>query len=189
MKSYPDPGDIVYTDGTKNLSIRYPVLADIPLALTYINTLSSEDTYITFSGEQLTLAEEAMHYENCLQKQSSGDMVLLHLMIGETLAGIASITRNTAAKKRSLHTGELAVSIALPFRGKGHGQVLLTTLIQEAKKHIHGLRSITLDVYSDNERGIKLYQSLGFKEYGREPEGIYRKGVYSDRVSMYLSVV
>lgn len=189
MKYYPHLGGTVYADHIQNLSIRYPTPADIPLALTYINTLSSEDTFIVFSGEQLTLAEETIHYGNCFQKLATGDMVLLHLFISDTLAGIASITRNSAAKKRSLHTGELAVSIAAPFRGKGFGKIFLSALIQEAKKYLSDLRSITLDVYSDNERGIRLYQSLGFKEYGREPEGIYRKGTYSDRVSMYLSII
>ena len=56
-------GKIIYQGKTKNgqdLIIRYPLLEDVEQLTSYINTLSVEQTFIRFQGEQQTIEQEEM---------------------------------------------------------------------------------------------------------------------------------
>ncbi|HOJ47327.1 MAG TPA: GNAT family N-acetyltransferase, partial [Bacillota bacterium] len=66
------------------------------------------------------------------------------------------------------------------FRRQGFGTLLLDRLIQEGIKK--GARFFTLEVSSENQAAIRLYERFGFRETGR------RKNYYknSDAVLMTL---
>ncbi|MCO8194508.1 MULTISPECIES: ribosomal protein S18-alanine N-acetyltransferase [Anaerofustis] len=57
-------------------------------------------------------------------------------------------------------------------RGKGYGKDLLLILIKHALKK--GINEMTLEVRESNEPAINLYESAGFKIYGK------RKNYYAD---------
>ena len=52
------------------------------------------------------------------------------------------------------------------FRGKGYGEKLAKTVIEEAKKH--GCYKLTCTSRFSNERAHKLYEKVGFKNHGNE---------------------
>ena len=57
-------------------------------------------------------------------------------------------------------------------RGLGYGKKLLSVLLKHAEKR--GIGEMTLEVRKSNIPAIKLYESLGFKIYGK------RKNYYAD---------
>ena len=48
------------------------------------------------------------------------------------------------------------------------------------------VRRVNLQVFVPNAEAVSLYQSMGFIEYGREPEAVCLNGVYFDGVHMSL---
>jgi len=72
------------------------------------------------------------------------------------------------------------IAVREEFRRQGFGTLLLDRLIQEGIKK--GARFFTLEVSSENQAAIRLYERFGFRETGR------RKNYYknSDAVLMTL---
>jgi len=63
------------------------------------------------------------------------------------------------ARYGRMHLGRLAVS---PLRrGRGRGRELVSSLMRVAQRDM-GLDEFSLFVYSDNQRAIRCYSSLGF---------------------------
>jgi hypothetical protein len=83
------------TKSGKEVTIRPPTWGDVQIDLHYINTLSREDTYITFSGEQLTYSQEEKYVKDCIDKISKGDMVKLMCFVDGELAGVCPVSHTT----------------------------------------------------------------------------------------------
>jgi RimJ/RimL family protein N-acetyltransferase len=60
--------------------------------------------------------------------------------------------------------GELAMAVALPWRGHGVGSALLTAAIEKARGE--GLHKLSLEVFPHNDAAIALYRKFGFVEEG-----------------------
>ena len=181
-------GTIVFEGPTAkglNVVLRYPQPGDAPVLLDYINTLSSEQTYILFQGEQLTLEDEERWLENHLDQIASSRLVQLMAFSNGQLAGDAEIALGSGTSR---HVAGLGISLAQPFRGQGLGELLISTLIEEAAINLPGLRMITLNVFGNNVVAQNLYRKVGFVEYGRLPGGILHRGEYVDNVYMYRRV-
>jgi RimJ/RimL family protein N-acetyltransferase len=176
---------------TKNgipIRLRYPVISDLDEVLRYINTLSQEDTFITFSGEEITREDEKKYLQGLAADIQAKDTVVLYAFHENTLIGVCDINRNKKSRMRGRHVATLGISLAKEYRGQGIGRELLQTAIEEAKNNIDGLKIIMLHVYQPNEQAYKLYESVGFKEYGRLPKGVYYKNEYCDEIDMYLEL-
>lgn len=186
-----DPGKIVHTFKTKNGNeavIRYPTINDVSEMTSYINILSSEDLYITFSGEQLSYDDEYTYIDDQIKKIQKAEVVKLICFVDGKMAGVCDVYRNLQGRRRSWHVGIFGLSVAKEFRNDGIGYELSKCTIEEAKRNIKGLRMITLSVYRPNVPAKHLYEKLGFKEFGNLPKGIWYKDTYIDEISMYLEL-
>lgn len=168
--------------------IRYLRWEDLDEITRYINELSKEDTFITFSGETITKEGEADYVGSTLKAMEFGDKVKLCCFINDKLIGLSDITRDTHSRSRSRHIAILGISIAQDYRREGIGEILMRTAIEEAKQTIKNLKIITLIVYGINDKAVSLYKKIGFNEYGRLPKGIQYRGEFVDHVEMYLEV-
>ncbi len=183
------PGKIVRKIRLKNgkeVVIRYPKWEDLEELTSYINELSKEDTYIIYSGEEITKEKEADFLANRFKEIEFGDCVILIAVIGGKIAGIVYVGRDKRGKSRTKHVARLGISVRKQFRGVGLGRALLKTVITEVKQKLEGIKMITLEVYSENERAINLYKSEGFEEYGRLKKGVFYRGRYIDEIRMVL---
>ena len=61
----------------------------------------------------------------------------------------------------------MALAIYPEFRGCGIGQSLMNDAASAAKAQ--GFSETSLNVFSENERAARLYESLGYKERARQP--------------------
>lgn len=92
------------------------------------------------------------------------------------------------ARKRSgrlRHTAGLGVFVKKQYRNQGIGSMLMKELENQAKRI--GVEILYLEVYGVSP-AVKLYERLGYREYGRLPCGIKYRGEYVDRVSMYKRI-
>lgn len=109
------------------------------------------------------------------------------LMLGGFLDGELAVVASVlpiSSRDKLRHRGGLGMCVKKKYWGLGIGRMLLTTLMEEAKQA--GFEQIELEVISENERAVRLYESCGFERYGVRHKGIkLRGGGYFDEVLMW----
>lgn len=78
-----------------------------------------------------------------------------------------------------------AVYVEPSARGAGLAAQLMKTMIAHAREHTD-LRQLHLGVIAGNTHALRLYQSLGFVEYGLEPAALCVNDYYHDEYLMQL---
>jgi len=92
------------------------------------------------------------------------DAVLVVALEDGELAGLAYWRRYARPTHRP-HADVEKVAVAPAWQGRGIGRLLMTALITAAREA--GVEVLTLDLRGDNLRAAALYESLGFRQYGR----------------------
>jgi ribosomal protein S18 acetylase RimI-like enzyme len=101
------------------------------------------------------------------------------------LIGTASFTQLSGLKDS--HKGLLRAMYVRPtHRRSGAGRQLVQAVVETARQKVE---QIQLAVVSDNQPALRLYQSLGFRQYGLEPHALKHNGTYSDEILMSLDLV
>ena len=103
---------------------------------------------------------------------------------GETLVGLVALGRESM--KKLAHKALIWGMYVKPdHRGKGIGKALLVEALPLARS-VPELRQVNLCVNAGNAEAIHLYQSAGFKVFGREPGAMRINGELHDELHMYL---
>ncbi len=152
------------------------------------------DNFVLTHGETeflTTYPEEAaftMEQEEAYlkKKEESGRDVELLAEIDGTVVGTAGVDSINAAEK-TRHRASFGISIAKAWWGLGIGRALTEACIECAREA--GYLQLELEVVADNCRAIKLYKSVGFVEYGRNPKGFRsRNSGWQENVLMRLEL-
>lgn len=86
--------------------------------------------------------------------------------------------------KRTHHRGHLVqIYVRKSHQGKGIGKELIAKTMHAAFER-EGLEQILLGVITENEQAIKVYEKLGFQEYGMIKEFLKLKEGYLDKRMM-----
>lgn len=168
------------TINSREVVIRAPQFSDAQAMQEYINELSAEKTFILLQGKQMTLEEEQAYVKSNLKNIEEGRAVKGLLFVDDVLAGIADVDQCENAESPQ---GGFGISIRAAFRGQGYGRLLMQTVLTEAER-VLPIRMIVLKHFGDNTIARKLYESLGFTEVGRIPQGLLHNGEYVDDVIM-----
>lgn len=177
-------GTIIYQGKTKKgkiIKIRYPTEEDFEKAMIFINTISKEQTYITFQGEQLSLEDEKKYLLPFYKQIEEDKAVKLFVFHNEELIGVSDVVPQ---ERTSSHVGTFGLLIKKEYRGEGIGKQLTQIILDEAKK-LNEIRIIHLGVFGDNQLALELYKKMGFMEYGILPHGAKHKDHYDDHIYMY----
>lgn len=179
-----EPGKIIKTFTSKKgnrVIIRYPKWEDLDDLHRFINALSKEDTFVKYSGEEISREEEARWLGETLLKMETAEKVHLVATVNGSFAGNCEIRRH---KRRETHVGTIGISVAPKYRDEGIGAALLSALIEQGKKA--GLKLLILHCFETNDRALHLYEKLGFTRAGLVP-GVYAyKGSFVGEVTLYL---
>jgi putative acetyltransferase len=79
--------------------------------------------------------------------------------------------------------GELGMTVARPWRGRGVGSALLAAAIDIADNWLN-YRRLELTVYTDNAAAIALYRKFGFVPEGTHRDYSFRDGRFVDALAM-----
>ena len=122
-----------------------------------------------------------------LQSQTDSDNGIEILAeIDGKVAGMAGIS-SVGPKSKVRHRAEFGISLAKAYWGLGLGRALTAACIECAKQA--GYAQIELSVVADNTRAIALYESFGFREFGRNPRGFRsRESGWQTLVDMRLEI-
>jgi putative acetyltransferase len=84
---------------------------------------------------------------------------------------------------RRRHAGQIGMAVRDDWQGKGVGTALMQAAVDLADQWLN-LSRLELEVYTDNEAGIRLYKKFGFVIEGKLIRFAYRDGQYVDAFSM-----
>lgn len=171
-----DGGEIVF---------RYPTMEDAPLMMNYINTLSKEQTFINFQGEQISLEKEQKRLSDLLVKIEKKRAVQLLVFCNSELIAISDLIMRDRAEK---FVGSFGITVAKEFRGVGLGKKLMQLVLEEAIKNLPDLKIVVLGVFGDNPIAQNLYKEMGFVQYGELHEGLTHQDHLDDHIYMYKKI-
>jgi ribosomal protein S18 acetylase RimI-like enzyme len=102
----------------------------------------------------------------------------------DTLVGVVALGRESMNKlaHKALIWGMYVIPKA---RGRGIGRSLLLEALSLARS-VPEVQQVNLCVNASNTEAIRLYESVGFKVFGREPGAMFINGELHDEVHMYL---
>lgn len=141
--------------------------------------LMDPDILRWFPMENLREVEDAVRVWVGYSRMSSG---LTAEWKGEPCA-MANLYIQPYAKLK--HTCLFSVIVQASMRGKGIGGALISELMKHAKERF-GIEILHLEVYENNP-AKRLYERLGFKEFGcqthfiKEADGCYRGKTYMQK--------
>lgn len=88
--------------------------------------------------------------------------------------------------ERARHKGFIwGVYVAPEARGTGLARRLMNECVERAKT-MDGLEELILTVSVTQDAAMKLYESMGFKEYGHEVKALKQGDIYIDEKMMML---
>lgn len=103
---------------------------------------------------------------------------------GEELVGLVALGRENM--KNLAHKALVWGMYVKPeHRGKGIAKALLQEALSLARS-VPELRQVNLNVNASNASAIRLYESFGFKSFGREPGAMFINGELHDELHMFL---
>ncbi len=101
---------------------------------------------------------------------------------GEHVIGMMDII-TFPNRPRRRHAGAIGISVAEAWQGKGVGSALMQACVDLADNWLN-LTRLELEVYSDNEAAIRLYERFGFEREGTLRQHAFRDGKYVDSILM-----
>ena len=88
------------------------------------------------------------------------------MLLGKINGEIVSVgSLSGFSKARIAHRGEIAISVKKSFWGHGIATAMMNELIRFGKE-IANMKVIQLEVKTDNEKAVRLYEKLGFTKIG-----------------------
>lgn len=142
----------------------------------WLNDVSVSDNLGAYA-KMISLASEEKALERMACEGQNYAMVLLS---GDRLIGNISLMEIDNISRRA--TVGLFIGDA-ENRGKGYGAEALRLLLGYGFQTLN-LHNIMLHVHADNAQAIACYKKVGFREFGRRREALFKKGAYIDVVHM-----
>ena len=107
----------------------------------------------------------------------------MHIFVADIQNKVVGMVRVQTGKGRRKHIGSLAMAVHDKYQGQGIGKMLILTAIDLADNWLNLIR-LELDVYTDNERALRLYKNFDFEIEGRMRCASFRGGKYIDSYLM-----
>lgn len=142
----------------------------------FLKTTTSETPFLIREPDEVTLTLE--QEENFLQSilESEKNLMLIAVADGKHIGNCSLMPLD--GFRRYAHRCEVAIALYQEYCGCGIGKKMLQTVLDAAKAL--GFEQAELEVISNNEAAIRLYEHLGFKKYGSFPNNMkYADGSYA----------
>lgn len=129
-------------------------------------THAQTDYLLSYPDENSFTAEQEASFLN--RKAESENEIEILAVVNGAIVGTAGIEA-IGTKYKLRHRAEFGISVAKEYWGLGIGRALTLACIECARAA--GYAQLELSAVSENRAAIALYESVGFREYGRNPKG------------------
>lgn len=156
------PRTVILKDG-RSAIMQSPTSAHAKQMITYMKAMSSETECVGRYPEEII---ETPEYETELLDSTltSPNSVQISVFVDGSLAANATIAPYSSRIKFR-HRAVLGIAVLKEYWGLGIGRLLTDACIQCAREM--GYLQIELTALEDNHKGIALYKSVGFEQWGR----------------------
>lgn len=96
---------------------------------------------------------------------------------------VGQLGLHTSSRPRRRHVASFGIGVHDDWQGKGIGRALLQACLEMADNWLN-ISRLELEVYTDNEPAVRLYQSFGFELEGTKRMDAFRDGRYVDSYIM-----
>jgi putative acetyltransferase len=103
-------------------------------------------------------------------------------VVGDRVVGMLGV-HTFPNRPRRRHVGAIGMSVHDGWQGKGIGTALMRAGLDLADNWLN-LTRLELEVYTDNEPAIRLYERFGFEREGTLRQHAFRDGHYVDSYMM-----
>lgn len=150
----------------------------------YLKQVGSETDFLLFGAEGVSMSvqQESLFLEKMNATPSSRMFVV---KVHEKIVANAHIQGHT--KPRTKHKASIGISVLKDYWHQGIGSMLLQQLIDYAKT-MGSIKTIYLEVISENIRAINLYKKFGFEVYGLDQNSTKVGSKYYDNYLMRLDI-
>ncbi len=163
---YYEPKTITLKDGRSCL-LRSPQLEDTEEMLAFLRQTAAESHFLLREPEDVSdnIDSERLFIQNIL---SSETQLMIVALVDSKLAGNCGLTFRTYSKVK--HRSIVGIGLLKKFWGLGIGSALFEEMIVAARAH--GTTQMELEVIEGNQRGMSLYEKMGFQVVGTMPNAI-----------------
>lgn len=102
--------------------------------------------------------------------------------VGERVVGMLGV-HTFPNRPRRRHAAAVGMGVHDDWQGKGLGTALMRACVEMADNWLNLMR-LELEVYTDNEPAIRLYERFGFEREGTLRQYAFRDGRYVDSYLM-----
>ena len=134
-----------------------------------------------FAGTLQLPYQSREHWRQRLAKPEDGTYYLV-AVVADRVVGMLGL-HTFPNKPRRRHVAALGIGVHDDWQGKGIGTALMRAAIDMADNWLN-LTRLELEVYTDNEAAIGLYERFGFEREGRLRQNAFRDGRYVDSYVM-----
>jgi len=106
-----------------------------------------------------------------------------HVFVADIDGKVVGTISLLVGKGRESHMGRITMAVHDAYQGQGIGKMLMLTVIDLAEKRLSLVR-LELEVFTDNERAIRLYKHFDFEIEGTKRCDAFRDGNYIDSYVM-----
>ena len=168
------PKEITLKNG-KTAILKTPEISDAAKMLAYITKACGETEFLIRYPEEwegVTVETEEKWVENC--RESKNTLAISCFIDGE-IAGNCEITFRGGIK--TSHRAIIGIAILQKYWNLGIGTAMFREMIALARAW--GAEQLELEYIEGNERGVRLYDKMGFRTVAERPRAIRLKdGTY-----------
>ena len=146
-------------------------------------THAETDFLLTYPEENAFTLEQEMAFLK--EKDQSENAIEICAIVNERVVGTAGF-EPIGSQEKLRHRAEFGIAIEKSCWGKGIGKTLTLACIECAKKA--GFLQMELDVVAENTSAVRLYESVGFREFGRNPKAFRSRRGWQELVLMRLEL-
>ena len=175
--------EIILKDGAKCL-LRGAGEADAAEVLRTFDLTHAETDYLLTYPEENSFAvqEEA---EFLKARSESKNAIEIAAFVDGRIAGTAGF-EPVGDQEKLHHRADFGIAIEKAYWGRGIGKALTLACIECAKRA--GYLQIELEVVAENASAVRLYESVGFQECGRNPRGFRARSGWQTLILMRLEL-
>lgn len=127
------------------------------------------------------VSERILESESFINSLSEDDHTLVAEVDNKKVVGVIGLHVNKNPRTR--HVASLGIMVHSKYQQKGIGRDLMKSILDLADNWLMLIR-LELEVFTDNEKAIKLYKSFGFEIEGTRKYAAIRNGQYADEYIM-----
>lgn len=140
--------------------------------------------YLAMYFPMTEMAEEKFIEELGTTRARSDVMLVIDALEGNAVKSIGSTSLDGINPKD--HTATFGIAIGQKdYWSKGYGTEAARLIVNYGFEQLN-LHRINSSAVGFNERSIRMHKSIGFKEEGRQKEGIFKNGKFQDHVMFGL---